>query len=67
VGGSSACSLVEQDAQGLEAVATLGLGVPVAGFLATHLGDAFCYSVQAIQSLQWLDRAEEQFGVGAER
>jgi hypothetical protein len=56
---SSACSLVEEDAQSLEALATLSLGVPVAGFLAAHPGDAICYGLHTVQTLQWLDCAEK--------
>ena len=48
-------------------MATLGLGMPVAGFLAAHLGDAFSYGLETVHALEWLDRPQEQFGVRTER
>lgn len=60
-------SFAEENAQCLEAMTALRLGVPVAGFFAAHLGDASCYGLQAVQALEWLDCPEEKLGVCAKR
>jgi hypothetical protein len=48
-------------------MATLGLGVPVAGFFTAHISYAFCYGLQTVEALERLDSAKEQFCMSAER
>jgi hypothetical protein len=48
---------VEQDAQGFQAVAAGGLGVPVGGFFAGHAGDAGGGVDDSVEASEWFDGA----------